>query len=361
MKSRAIIPLVIGLGVGLFAIKMFVSVLQKAKGSSTSGTVSVVYAKENIEPTLEITQSMVEVRQVPKEGVPNESFHQTEEVVGRVTAWPVLKGSIIGPMQLAPKDTPPGMAVRIQDGFRAVAVKTDESAGVAGWLQPGSRVDVITLMPNPEVRGESISRTILQNVEVLAVGQDLGIGGAAAITKTVTLLVKPEDVPRLHLAETKGKIRLSMRNPHDTEYDKPTDTTDNDLLALGNTRNKRAAAPGKSILSAFFGGQAQVRSEQTDKENVVKPAPAPAQPWPVELVRGEADVEVLWFDGDKKGSRRLDGTGNRRSGSPRRAAGPAVPPSILPDVKAVPGVNAADPGQPQVQGASAATAAVPRE
>jgi Flp pilus assembly protein CpaB len=124
MRGRAIIPLVVGLGVGFVALKFFVNVLQKAKGAPTE-LVSVVYAAANIEPTVEIQDSMVEVRQVVKDAAPDSGFSQKAELVGRVASWPIPKGCPIGAMQLAPKGTPHGMAVRITNGFRAVAVKID--------------------------------------------------------------------------------------------------------------------------------------------------------------------------------------------------------------------------------------------
>ncbi|MBI4581748.1 MAG: Flp pilus assembly protein CpaB [Planctomycetes bacterium] len=338
MRGRAVIPLVVGLGVGLLALKVFVNVLQKAKGAP-SATVSVVYSTANIEPTLEIQESMIEIRQVSKETVPDTCFRDKAEVVGRVASWPIPKGCPIGEMQLAARGTPPGMAVRITNGYRAVAVKIDESAGVAGWVKPGSRVDVVALLTNPD-RGvnRSISKVILQNVEVLAVGQDIGKPNdtAAAVTNTVTLLVTPADVPKLHLAETKGKLRLAMRNQRDEAIGQESTTTDNELAAQEISPQPAAPSPANRLLEAFLSAQAKMGRSQTDKETgseaeAEQPAHtgAAAQAWTVEVIRGQDAMDQVKFEG-KDGAWHCVEVQQARSSRPSASASarpvPLVPP-----------------------------------
>lgn len=342
MRGRAIIPMVLGLGVGFVALKVFVNVLQKAKGSPTA-QVSVVFAAANIEPTLEIQESMIEVRQVSKEAFPETGFRDKSEVLGRVTTWPIPKGTPIGAMQLAPKGTPPGMAVRIEEGYRAVAVKIDESAGVAGWIKPGSRVDVVALLTHPDrTRGnQSISKVILQNIQVLAVGQEIGKAGdtAASVTNTVTLLVAPNDVPKLHLAETKGKLRLAMRSQQDSTLAKDFMTTDNDLLSFGSAGKPVSKESHSSLLGAIFGGEGKVASNQTDKDKqpvAVTARPLPAaesgsstQPWTVEVYKGPTEVEMVRFERQAKAWRRINEPKQRSHSSPRppQAAPTPTPPA----------------------------------
>lgn len=315
MRGRAIIPLVVGLGVGVFAIKLFVDVLQKAKGA-TGETVPVVCAAADVEPTLEIQETMVEIRQVPKALAPELAFADKKEVVGRVTTLMIGKGMPIIPSVLAPPGTPPGMSTKIPEGYRAVAVQIDESAGVAGWLKPGSRVDVVVMMNIRRGGGqtESISKVILQNVEVLAVGQQLASGDSAAnLTRSVTLMVVPEDVSKLHLASTQGKLRLAMRNQRDDSLPKTDITTDNDLLAQASGKSsKPASADDSGVFSRLFGGQAKPALAQTDKPTVARVAepvaarPQP-EPWTVELVSGSGEPKKVLFANDKKGARRVGG------------------------------------------------------
>ena len=336
MKGRAIIPLVVGLAVGVLAIKIFADVLRKARGAAGGESTEVVCAATDIGPTVEIKESMVELKTTPKALVPKLAFAKLEDVVGRVASLTIPRGMPVVPILLAPKGTPPGMAVRIRDGYRAVAVKIDEFAGVAGWIKPGSHVDVVAVMQTREtgrVQG-TISKVILENVEVLAVGQDIGISGdmAASVTKSVTLLVKPEDVPRLHLAATKGQLRLAMRNQRDFTVSTKLETTDKDLLGVSSSaglpQSKSGSGSQKSILSRLFRKQPKIGPNKTDKEpeglqsarsGVVQvAAPTQGQPWRVEVLTGP-QTENIWFDGDSRNARRLNS--ELGGGVPRRMRG----------------------------------------
>src|SRR5207249_2811298 len=117
MKTKAIIPLVLGLGIGVFAIKMFLNVLDKAKGATGEG-IKVVRTRVDIAPTIEITDQMVELVSVPDALCPKLAFTDLKEVVGRVTANSIPQGCPVVQSLLAPKGTLPGMASRIQEGYR---------------------------------------------------------------------------------------------------------------------------------------------------------------------------------------------------------------------------------------------------
>ncbi|HOJ54827.1 MAG TPA: Flp pilus assembly protein CpaB [Phycisphaerae bacterium] len=311
MKSRAIIPLTIGLLIGVFAIKYFVNVVKKAKGATTTETVQVVYANTDIAPTVEIKETMLEVKNLPRAVAPKLYFQDVKEVTGRVAGLAIPAGLPVVPSLLAPKGTPPGLSVRIKDGFRAVAVQVDESAGVAGWVKPGSRVDVVAVMSARGSSGtETISKVILQNIEVLAVGQDGGTKGdtGAALAKSVTLAVTPDEMPKLHLAATKGKIRLAMRSQADDSQQQVAQTTDNDLLGLPG-QNK--PAPSK-FLAGMLSNLPKPDPRAADKEFRAHKASAPAQPVPavasaihrVEVFEGPRVYNVL-FEGEGPNLRRL--------------------------------------------------------
>ena len=340
MKGRAIIPLAVGLLVGVVALKLFADVLRKARGS-TSGTemTSVVCASADIAATAEIKGTMLEMRSVPKSLQPKAVFINVEEVAGRVASVNIPKGMPIVPNWLAPKGTMPGLAVRIREGYRAVAVKIDESSGVAGWLKPGCRVDVVAVMQTDGYSSNSergtLSKVILENVEVLAVGQDIGAAGeaGASVTKSTTLAVLPQDVPRLHLAATKGTLRLAMRNLQDLASASDGETTDNDLLggpshAVPQSKTGPASRAG-GILAGLFGKQPKTDAHKTDKDHRLPPAgsamPAGAmasaqgQAWRVELLAG-AQREEIWFDGRSEDARRLEMKSDGRSKASGAAA-----------------------------------------
>ncbi|MBP7933235.1 MAG: Flp pilus assembly protein CpaB [Phycisphaerae bacterium] len=331
MKGRAIIPLVVGLAVGILAIKLFADVLKKAKGSQASETVNVVCAKTDIGSTVEIKDTMLELRAVPRSLVPSQSFYDTKEVIGRVASVVIPKGGPVVASGLAPKGTLAGMEVRIRDGYRAVAVKVDEWAGVAGWIKPGSRVDVVAVMNGAtgSSRDETTSKVILENVEVLAVGQDLGSTGDvnATLPKSVTVLVRPDDVPKLHLASTKGQVRLAMRNSRDGSGGAGGQTTDKELVSSASAKGGAV----KTFLNGMLSNVPKIEPNKTDKEGgglrAAKPVaeraePAPVAkptPWRVEVMAG-GEVQELWFENGTKDAHRVaneaDGKRNGRQARP---------------------------------------------
>lgn len=234
MKGKAYIPLVVGLVVGVLAIKLTFDYVRKAKGTTSGGdSVTVVRARAPIPMAVEVTSEMIETVPVPRTLVPVDCFRKKEDVLGRVTSVMIPKDMVVAGSLLAPKGTAPGIEARIPAGYRAVAVKIDESSGVAFFVKPGSKVDVVAVMTIQKDRGqETISKTILSDIEVGAVGTELAKTGdkGSVTSKSVTLLVRPEDVPKLHLASSRGKILLAMRNQVDKSNRAMGETTETNLL-----------------------------------------------------------------------------------------------------------------------------------
>jgi len=220
MNARAIIPLVAGLAIAGLAAKLGFDHLAKARGATVQ-TVTLWAPVEAIPRGTAITEEMIKPLPFPRELVPSGAIISREKLVGRVPATIVPKNVPILESMLHPPGTPPGLFV--PPGYRAVAVKIDESSGVDNHLQPGVFVDVVGLFTvRKNGRSETIARTVIENVEVAAVGDRLspeapgrtsgsGKSGRVKPARAVTLLVKPNQVPILHLAEQRGKIKLSMR------------------------------------------------------------------------------------------------------------------------------------------------------
>ncbi len=216
MKPKTIVPLIIGLGVGFFAIKMGVDMIRKAKGSQ-EGRVGVLVTATPVEVATAIHQSMLTVREVAVSLVPSDSFTNKEDLVGRVTKIPIPAGVPISRQMLAPMGAEPGLTARIPPGSRAVTVSVNEESAVAGFIRPGSRVDVSVVYGRTDTR----SRLILSNVEVGAVGQSMSQtspdGKTVRMAKSVTLFLSPEQVQTLNTASGggKGRIRLALRGHED--------------------------------------------------------------------------------------------------------------------------------------------------
>ncbi|MGD8728144.1 MAG: Flp pilus assembly protein CpaB, partial [Gemmatimonadota bacterium] len=121
--------------------------------------------------------------------------------------------------KLADKDAGGGLSITIPEGMRAVSVEVDQVIGVAGFVLPGTRVDVlVTIMPGTD-RRQMTTRIILQNVRALAADQryQQDIEGEPQYVTVVTLLVTPEDAESLTLAATEGRIQLALRNTLDSD------------------------------------------------------------------------------------------------------------------------------------------------
>ncbi|NOS99730.1 MAG: Flp pilus assembly protein CpaB [Phycisphaerales bacterium] len=236
MKKIAIIPLVMGVAIGGLAIKLGLSTIQKAKASASVQSANVVVAVEEISATSTIEARLVKVISTPVTPLMGkDSYTKAEDIIGRVAATTIPRGAVVRGELLAPEGTPAGLTVRIPSGYRAVSVKIDEVTGVAYQLQPNSWVDVIVVMDVQNGRQkETISRILLQEVEVIAVGRTLTTGddpeGKGKVAKSITLLVKDSDVPSLHLAQTRGKLTLAMRSPEDHLMSKAGQATESELL-----------------------------------------------------------------------------------------------------------------------------------
>jgi pilus assembly protein CpaB len=149
-------------------------------------------------------------------------FSKVDEVVGRAVVYPVGERDIIRERDLAAPGSGLGLAPKIPPGMRAVSVRSNEVVGVAGFLYPGSRVDVLaTLRPTGGDTNinEPITQTILQDVEVITAGQRIqpDPDGKPQTVNVVTLLLNPEDSQKLMLASSQATIQFVLRSGADKE------------------------------------------------------------------------------------------------------------------------------------------------
>ncbi len=288
IKTKAILPLAVGLGVGLVAVKMGVDVVKKAQASGGGDSAMVVVVKQDIQLGTALTAEMLKLAEVPKALIPAGSFREMEKAVGRVISRSLIPGMCVSEALLAPPGTPPGLTMKIPDGMRAVAVEVDEFSSVAGFITPEARVDVVALLKSSS-RGckDTISRTILQDVEVAAVGQEMTDASStgANVTRSVTLIVTPKDAALLHLAATKGKIRLALRNTYDSKKGKAGFASENALVSGEEMDANRSQPSGMGnwfaqVSSGFVQGLASRPAAYAAI------APEPPKPWTVTVMCG---------------------------------------------------------------------------
>lgn len=153
----------------------------------------------------------------PGSAVPQGFAAEAGEVVGRGLITEVRENEPLLEWKLAQREAGGGLSITIPEGMRAVSVGVDEVIGVAGFVLPGTRVDVlVTVVPSSD-RMQTITRTILKNIRALTADQQYqqDIDGEPSYVTVVTLLVTPEQAEALTLAATEGQIQLALRNTLD--------------------------------------------------------------------------------------------------------------------------------------------------
>ena len=181
-------------------------------------TKPVVVAASDLDIGTELSRGDVRVIEWPANAVPADAIGDPKDVIGRGIVLPIIQNEPILPMKLSSKEAGAGLPPAIPPGLRALSVRVNEVIGVAGYVLPGTRVDVLCTISPTGKQDDMTSKVVLTNVQVLAAGtkieRDTDKGKPIAVS-VVTLLVDPEESERLTLAATEGKIQLALRNPLD--------------------------------------------------------------------------------------------------------------------------------------------------
>lgn len=269
---------------------------------------AVVIAKGDIALGTKLEAGHLTAVQFPKDATPEGAFDSAEKLVGRVVVVNVAAREPVTDFKLAPEGSAAGLSSVIPEGYRAMTVKVDDVVGVAGFARPGALVDVVVVIEPSGERLNSqgpISKIVLQNIKVLASGQDIdqpkNDDREAQQAKAVTLQVTPEQAEKLALASSEGKLQLVMRNSID-QNDEQTQGVDKRTLLGGehaapqpDPGSLKSEQPAQKPVPAAPRPMYMRRSSFAPAEprEEAKPAPTPA-PTP------RATVEM--FEGAKKRS-----------------------------------------------------------
>jgi pilus assembly protein CpaB len=192
---------------------------QKPARTVTIPTRPVIVAASDLDVGAELHADDIRVIDWPANAVPKDAIGNPADVIGRGLIYPVIQNEPILPPKLASKEAGAGLPPAIPPGLRAVSVRVNEVIGVAGYVLPGTRVDVVCTVSPTGQSADMTSKVILTNVMVLAAGtkieRDTDRNKPMPVT-VVTLLVNPDEAERLTLAAIEGKIQLALRNPLDT-------------------------------------------------------------------------------------------------------------------------------------------------
>jgi pilus assembly protein CpaB len=220
-RMRVFVVLALALTAGGVLAFGTYSYIQKTPAQAASiPTTPVVVAASDLDIGAELTRDDVKVIQWPSNAVPMGTMKDANEAVGRGVVLPMIQNEPILPTKLAAKDAGAGLPPVIPPGLRAVSVRVNEVIGVAGYVVPGTRVDVVVTLSPTNKQEETTSKVILTDVQVLAAGTKIERDtekGKPIPVNVVTLLVNPDESERLTLAATEGKIQLALRNPLDRD------------------------------------------------------------------------------------------------------------------------------------------------
>jgi pilus assembly protein CpaB len=250
----------------------------------------VAVAKVSIPLGTKIIAEQVMMVQFPKESTPDGTFSVADKLVGRVAVTNINAREPITEARLAPEGTAGGLSAVIPEGYRAMTVKVDDVVGISGFIMPGTLVDVVVVIDPAEntSRQDPISKIVLQNIRVLANGQNIDKPEdqrEANSVKAVTLQVTPEQAEKLALAATEGKLQLVMRNSTD-QGDEETKGIDKRAL-LGGERAVPVPEPGSLKSEQPKSDSKPTRRVRAHTE--VKPAAAASPEKPrstVEMIEG---------------------------------------------------------------------------
>jgi pilus assembly protein CpaB len=270
-RTRLMIIGLLALALGAFVSFSVYRTLQSKTASNNEPGVDVVIASNDITVGSKVGDGDLKIVKFPGGNIPPNTFSKKSQVIGRGAVLPIMRGEFILPNKLAAENAGSGLPGLIPPGMRAVSVRVNEVVAVAGFVVPGTRVDVL-LTGNPGAGGEQQTTTVLENVAVLAAGQRLerNSAGEPQATPVITLLVSPDDAQKLTLASNEGRIQLTLRNPLDTREEE-----------LNSVRTASLYRGGAPVAAA-----APPKATKVKKTSALT-APPPPSVYQIDVIKGD--------------------------------------------------------------------------
>lgn len=266
-NRRLLVVLTCAAAFGLIAAMLISRYLSTYALAYNKNFNKVVVANTEIPLGSKIAPGQLATVEFPRNATPDGVFDRADNLIGRVAVTNIAAREPVTDFKLAPEGTAGGLSAVIPEGYRAITVKVDDVVGISGFVMPGSLVDIVVVIDPPAnvANGSSqgrISKIVLQNIKVLANGQNIDRpknDRDATRVSAVTLQVTPEQAEKLALAVSEGRLQLVMRNSTDQE---------------------NAPTPGANKRSLLSGEQAVVVPEAGSYKSEQEPSarPTPARP-----------------------------------------------------------------------------------
>jgi pilus assembly protein CpaB len=239
MDKRLLTVLGMSVVLALVVAAIFYQVSSHAAKAPSTATKDMVVAVETLPLGLAVKPNHVKVVKVPVDMFPKTAFSKVDDVLDRSVISGIIQDEALLEGRLAPRGSGMGLLPIIPTGMRAMAVRVNEIIGVAGFILPGTRVDVLVTGHPPNGSNADVTTTVLQNITVLSANQQMQPDnrGAAINATVVNVLVNPEQAEILTLAGNEGRIALVLRNAIDQKTE-PVDVHETQELYNGFRKAK---------------------------------------------------------------------------------------------------------------------------
>jgi pilus assembly protein CpaB len=262
-RGLIFIGLALGMGIAAAWITTRLAPTPAVAEAAATNLTPVVVVRTDVSVASSLGREHLTTVEWPSQHVPSGALRSVDEAVGRVVRRPLAKGEPILELSLFEVGASGGLRAVISPDHRAVSVKVDNVIGVAGFVTPGSRVDVLATIRRIDLpKALPFAKVILQDVRVLAVDQKLEEvkSGDPELVAVVTLEVDPLQAEHLIYAAHEGRLQLALRSPGDNAEVATKSISVSDVLGQEKPADiKMASAPAKTVVEVIHGSDVQLR------------------------------------------------------------------------------------------------------
>jgi pilus assembly protein CpaB len=251
-KSFMIVAVLLGAAAAVVGYFGLTSLASRTTAKTNANYRDVIVTATDLTFGVKLDRAMLRTVRYPKDAVPEGAYASMDSVVGQTTKVFMSAREPVTAIKLSSRGG--GLSMLVKPSMRAASLEVNQVSGVSGFVLPGDRVDVLVTVDPRNMNEDAVTRTVLQNTEVIAAGQKTEQQDNKPITvQAVTVLVTPDGAETLALALHEGKIHLVLRNPEDQAETKVASLSTREMLG-----NQLAAAPAR----AKSGGPRRARTEE---------------------------------------------------------------------------------------------------
>lgn len=240
------LAVVLGIAAALAAQRLIES-RTPARVDETLAVRNVVVARTDVPVGTALNTNQLTTVEWPEKYAPKDGYASPSDLDGRVPRRAISAGETVLESMLLPTGSQAGLGPVISEEKRAISVKVDQVIGVAGFVRPGARVDVLATLNRTDYDSNAYSKLFLQDVPVLAIDQQMeeADNGKPELVNVVTLEVDPEQAEKLIYSAHEGRLQLALRNPGDSEVVETQSAGVADIF--GHRKVSRRSGPSRAV------------------------------------------------------------------------------------------------------------------